>query len=215
MISFIDCYIQSPVNHCVNQFIQRSNIPCTYHAPSQFGTNSLKSEKTPNAYVILGSAAHVTEMKSWQANLIEFIIPKLESGIPVLGICYGHQLIAHHYGSNVAYTDIEKTHYKEARKISISKDFWNYKSNHTFSLAYAHSQIVTKLSDQFEQLADSHRFQNEIIKHKSLPFYGLQAHPEASRDFLINDANIKINQDKILNNGHEFIMNFYNDAISL
>jgi GMP synthase (glutamine-hydrolysing) len=215
MISFIDCYIQSPVNHCVNQFIQRSRIPSTYHMPAQFGTKSLLLEQTPTAYVILGSSAHVTEFNSWQEELIDFIIPKLEQGIPVLGICYGHQLIAHHYGSIIDFTDKEKTHFKEARKLNLSQSFWNYSQKSSIELGYAHSQIITKLSDHFDNLASSTRFENEIIRHKTLPFFGLQAHPEASREFLSNDANVHGNQDKILNDGFEFIMNFYNFSKSL
>lgn len=215
MISFIDCYIQSPVNHCVNQFIQKSRIPSTYHMPAQFGTKSLLLEQTPTAYVILGSAAHVTEFNPWQEDLIEFIIPKLEQGTPVLGICYGHQLIAHHYGSTVEYSDKEHTHFKEARQLKITQEFWKYTNKSSIELGYAHSQIITNLSDQFDNLASSLRFENEIIRHKSLPFFGLQAHPEASIDFLANEANVVDNRERIINDGHNFLMNFYNFSKSL
>lgn len=209
MISFIDCYIESPVNHSVNHFVQNSAIPSTYHMISQFGFESLLQETAPNAYIILGSAAYVSENRSWQKELLNFIIPKLESGVPVLGICYGHQLIASHYGSKVEFNTPKRTSYNEAREITVKKPFWKYNQGDTITLPYAHSQVITELHADFESLANSSRFENEIIRHKSLPFYGTQSHPEASLKFLKEDSSITTNFEPLLKDGMDFIKGFY------
>lgn len=208
MIAFIDCYINDPVNNCVNQFVEGTSIPATYHIASKFGTESLKSIKDPKCFVILGSAAHVTENNAWQSELLDFIIPKLESGIPVLGICYGHQLIAHYYGCDVGYIDEKETNYTELREVRLNKQLADLRPQ-TLHLSYAHSQIVKTLSDQFEELGASSLFNNEIIKHKTLPFVGTQAHPEASLDFLKNKVNAGDLLDKSLSDGQKFIKSFY------
>jgi GMP synthase-like glutamine amidotransferase len=208
MISFIDCYINDPVNNCVNQFVENTGIAATYHIASKFGTESLKSSKDPKCYVILGSAAHVTENNNWQKELLEFIIPKLESGIPVLGICYGHQLIAHYYGCEVGYIDEKETNYTELREVSLDHQIWDLKPQ-ILHLSYAHSQLVRSLSDQFEELGHSKLFRNEIIKHKTLPFFGTQSHPEASLDFLKNKVQAGDLLEKSLSDGLKFIKSFY------
>ncbi len=193
--------------------MESTKIPATYHMPSQFGIESLKSVGKPTAYIILGSAAHVTEKPDWQKPLLDFIIPQLKSGIPVLGICYGHQLMAHFFKSTIAFTDSVGTHFKEARQIHLKEELWGHNK---FKLGYAHAQYVQKLGDELMELGRSDRFPNEIIKHKSLPFYGTQAHPEASKEFLIKDANMAEKEVSVtLTEGLSFLKGFYHFAKSI
>ncbi len=208
MLAFIDCYLESPANHCVNRFIEQTKIPATYHIPSKFGQTSLENLNEATAYIILGSATHVTDRPDWQSPLADFIDQKLQEGFPVLGICYGHQLMAHYYGCELDFIFEDKKVLKEARKINIKTPFWNY-STGTIELPYAHGQIISKLSDQFEELAYS-QYPNEIIRHRTLPFYGIQAHPEASLNFLKTQTHIEEqNINTVLTYGLEFLKSFY------
>lgn len=209
MIAFIDCYIDTPVFNCVNQFTENTCIPSTYHVASKFGTASLKVIKDPKCYVILGSAAHVTQNLPWQQELLDFIIPKLESGIPVLGICYGHQLMASYYGCDVGFIDQDETHYKELREVQLLKNLGNQEIQ-KLHFAYAHSQIVKSITNDFDVLGSSHRFPYEILKHKKLPLVSTQAHPEASRDYLKDELKVGEYLEKTLKDGQSFILNFYN-----
>ena len=212
MIAFIDCYINSPVYNCVNQFVDVTGIPASYHIPSKFGVDSLKEISNPDCYIILGSAAHVGENSPWQKELLNFIIPKLESGIPVLGICYGHQLIADYFGSEIGYINSNQDHFDEIRTVSITdKDFLSklaLKKN-DFNFAFAHSQVIQKLDPCFKSVAKSRLSSNEIIQHKTLPFVGIQAHPEASKSYLQNDLKVGESLPTILEDGQSFIRQFY------
>ena len=208
-ISFIDCYSETPVITCFNDFITRTKCISTYHMASQFGLKSLEVEPTPKAYVILGSASHVNQRLPWHKDLAIFIDQKLKLGIPVLGICFGHQLMADFYGCNVGYIDEKETSYKEAREIYLTDECYGIKKDSKLTLAYCHSQIVIELSKDFKELAYSNLFNNEIIKHNTLPFIGTQAHPEASMNFLNNETNASDELKKIAkSDGDKYLDHF-------
>lgn len=208
MIAFIDCFIETPVHHCFNQFVQDTQIAATYHMVSHYGLDSLEmvAEKT-KAYIILGSASNVDHQLSWHKPLANFVDKKLSEGIPVLGICFGHQLMADFYGCKVDYLCANKTHFKEIREIKFQKDFSRYRHQEVIKLAYAHEQAVIELNDQFEVLAGSERSPFEVIKHKSLPYISTQAHPEASFKFISETLNSKDDRGSI-KAGQRFLLSF-------
>ncbi|MEW6678928.1 MAG: glutamine amidotransferase [Pseudomonadota bacterium] len=57
--------------------------------------------------IITGSHAMVTECPAWSEALAEWLRQAVPTGLPVLGICYGHQLLAHALGGEVADLDPE------------------------------------------------------------------------------------------------------------
>lgn len=181
--------------------------------PTKFGFDSLHQSQA-TGYVILGSASHVTENLQWHKDLLEFIIPKIESGMPTLGICFGHQLIAHHYGADVGYISEDAHQRKEARLIQFTTDELGFRENDKIELGYAHGQIVKSLPSNFSTFLKSDEFEFEGIKHNKFPYWGVQAHPEASINFLINDAQVK-DESKlktIEQNGHKLIQSFVTNA---
>ncbi|RLE24999.1 MAG: glutamine amidotransferase [Acidobacteria bacterium] len=52
--------------------------------------------------VITGSPAMVTQRLDWSEATAEWLRRAVPSGLPILGICYGHQLLAHALGGRVA-----------------------------------------------------------------------------------------------------------------
>jgi GMP synthase (glutamine-hydrolysing) len=53
--------------------------------------------------VISGSAAMVTRREAWSEYTADWLRQSVQSGVPILGICYGHQLLAQALGGRVDY----------------------------------------------------------------------------------------------------------------
>jgi len=100
----------------------------------------------------------------------------LDLGIPVLGLCYGHQLIAYLLGGEVkrgarqeygiAYVTIDKP-------IDILKGL-----NRTEKVWMSHGDTVQRLNEDFEVLAHTENCPIAAFRHREKPIYGLQWHPE-------------------------------------
>jgi GMP synthase (glutamine-hydrolysing) len=100
----------------------------------------------------------------------------LDLGIPVLGLCYGHQLLAHlfqgcvkavkkqEYG--VTYVTVENP-VGVLRNLDQRQKVW-----------MSHGDTVYKLSEEFEVLANTSSCPIAAYRHKSQLIYGLQWHPE-------------------------------------
>jgi GMP synthase (glutamine-hydrolysing) len=54
------------------------------------------------AIVVTGSSAMVSAREPWSERAAKWLGAAVESDVPVLGICYGHQLLAHALGGTVA-----------------------------------------------------------------------------------------------------------------
>lgn len=53
--------------------------------------------------IVTGSGAMVTDRHAWSERTADWLREGLDTRLPVFGICYGHQLIAHAFGGQVDY----------------------------------------------------------------------------------------------------------------
>ena len=63
----------------------------------------LPGPETLAGVVITGSHAMVSDREAWSEALVPWLARLVAQGTPVLGICYGHQLLAHALGGEVGY----------------------------------------------------------------------------------------------------------------
>lgn len=99
-----------------------------------------------------------------------------EIKLPLLGICYGHQMIAHTFGGKV-----EKGESAEygTGDIEIDNDDTIFKGVPKKIKAWvSHFDQVTKLPNGFVKLAHSEACPIEAMRHKERPIFGVQFHPE-------------------------------------
>ncbi len=99
--------------------------------------------------------------------------------IPILGICLGHQSIAQYFGSTISHATTI-LHGKTSR-VHHDDDLIFNGIPSTFNATRYHSLAIQKESLTHDLVAIAKTDDDEImaIKHKSLPIYGIQFHPEA------------------------------------
>ena len=72
-----------------------------FHVVDAIGGDPLPDPSGVDGLIISGSACSVTERPDWSVRSGKWVGSVIESMIPVLGICYGHQLIADAFGGSV------------------------------------------------------------------------------------------------------------------
>jgi len=100
----------------------------------------------------------------------------INSGMPVLGICAGHQFMSTHLGGKAGPSKVP-----EFGKTMVTVDDEDdiFKGLPTEFVAWeSHNDEVTALPPDFVALAHSDNCQIQAMKHTTKPLYGLQFHPE-------------------------------------
>lgn len=115
------------------------------------------------------------------ASVYETRAPKikkeiLDLGLPILGLCYGHQLIAQIVGGKVEKAENREygvSYVTVDKPVGVLKEMeWKEK------VWMSHGDTVFALPSEFEVLAHTENCPVAAFRHKEKPIYGLQWHPE-------------------------------------
>jgi len=140
--------------------------------------------------VISGSHAMVTEHPDWSQRTAEWLVEAALKQIPILGICYGHQLLAYALGGEVGdnpngceFGTVEVNLNENALGDKLFGDF------STPILAHvSHTQSVLRLPDKARLLASSDVDKNQafVVGNSA---WGVQFHPEFDAEIVIEYIN--------------------------
>jgi GMP synthase (glutamine-hydrolysing) len=135
-------------------------------------------EKIENAerIVLAGGPSSVSADRD---SLTRIVAEKVEAGelnVPILGICYGHQMIADVWGGKV---EKGKSAEYGVSEITVDDEDIILKGlPRKFKAWVSHFDEVKELPEGFEALAHSETCGIEAMRHKEKPIFAVQFHPE-------------------------------------
>lgn len=126
-----------------------------------------------DAVIVTGSRASVYWNETWIDPLVEFVAEAAESGVPILGVCYGHQVLASALGGRVAGMDEFELGYNEIQQVNDDPLFSGIDPR--FTAFTTHGDHVVDLPPGSTLLA-----KNEYAIHgfRVGNAWGVQFHPE-------------------------------------
>lgn len=135
------------------------------------GIDSIKA-KNPKGLILSGGPASVYEKDSYKPDSAIFSL-----NIPILGICYGMQYIAHFFKGKVAPTNAHE--YGKAKLNITQNDNKLFEGIKQDSIVWmSHSDRVELLPEGFIELANSQNSHFCAIGNIKDRIYGVQFHPE-------------------------------------
>ncbi|MDO5713292.1 MAG: glutamine-hydrolyzing GMP synthase [Tissierellia bacterium] len=128
-------------------------------------------EKKPEGIIFTGGADSV-----YDENPPRISTEIYDLGIPILGICYGMQLIASDLGGKVELGDA-KEFGKTKTQLDIDSPFFK-ELMETNQVWMSHHDMVTKLPEEFETIASTDLSVHAAMANHKKHIYGVQFHPE-------------------------------------
>ena len=156
-------------NQLVARRVREANVYCEIYS---YKTELSKiKEMNPKGIILTGGPSSVYEENAATCSEELFKL-----GIPVLGLCYGAQLMSHVLGGKV-----EKAEHREYGKTETCFDT----SSKLFAgipeksvVWMSHFDYISKLGDGFKSIAHTASTANAAIENVEAGLYGIQFHPE-------------------------------------
>ncbi|MBF0589458.1 MAG: glutamine-hydrolyzing GMP synthase [Magnetococcales bacterium] len=103
-------------------------------------------------------------------------------GLPILGICYGMQLMAHHLGGEVEGSDRREYGHALIRQsgVDLKVPFSAFFNESQHNVWMSHGDHVVNLPEGFEVVASSDNAPVVAMQHRARQLYGVQFHPEVN-----------------------------------
>ena len=176
-----------------NQLIARRVRECNVYSevvPYDISLEKIK-EKDPKGIIFTGGPASVYGEDSPKCDKGIF-----ELGIPVLGICYGMQLMTHFLGGTVSRADKREYGTTEVQIDNTSSLFQGFSNTNGFLMS--HTDFVANVPEGFKNIGHTSSCPNAAMENPEKKLYGIQFHPEVNnsvngtlviKNFLYNICN--------------------------
>ena len=166
------------------------NKGCSFTWVKPYNGDKIQSNNA-DAWIITGSPHSVYDGTDWMVDIEEEMKNIQSSHIPVLGICFGHQLIAKSFGGKV---ELNPNGWElGAYPVQITaagKKSQLFSGIENYAIVYeSHQDSVTILPENAIEFARNNKGNQAFIIHDY--FYGVQFHPEFSWEVIKMYASIR------------------------
>jgi len=165
----------SQVTQLIARRLRELRVYCEIHPFSKIN-DALIRNINPKAIILSGGPASVLDEDAPRppSNIFDL-------GIPILGICYGQQIMVKMLGGTVTSgngtAEFGKSFLKfKNRKINFLQNL--FKDNLDEEVWMSHGDNVSKIPENFEVYAESENAPFAIIGNEQKHFYAVQFHPE-------------------------------------
>ena len=145
-----------------------------------------------DAWLITGSRHGVYDRLAWMAPLGELIRAAMETSVPVVGICFGHQIVADALGGTVEKSAKGWGVGIHSYLVSDRPD-WLKPDADTFAINAVHQDQVVVLPEGARVLAHSDFCPNAMIAYGDRAFT-IQGHPEFENAFARDLIDTRLSQ---------------------
>jgi GMP synthase (glutamine-hydrolysing) len=173
-ILVVDCYVDGDGVANYRRIIQ--DRPLEFWRPAD--TPRLPNVQDFSGLLITGSAACVTAPEPWMDSAVDLILDAKVAGVPILAICFGHQILAHAmFGSGtvrksatpeVGWVQINQTTEADPIFDGIDPSFTTFMSH------FDEVQVRPGMT----VLATTERCEVAAYRVDNLPIWGFQFHAE-------------------------------------
>lgn len=165
----------SQVTQLIARRVREAKVYCEIHPYNKINQQFLNNF-APKAIILSGGPSSITEGHSPRIGMEVF-----EYGIPVLGICYGQQLMCGLLGGEVISSD-----HREFGRATVTTKIdspllsgvWKKGGQHQVWMS--HGDRVESLPEGFHVIATSDGAPFAAIANEEKNFYGVQFHPEVT-----------------------------------
>ncbi len=135
------------------------------------------------AVLITGSPSGVYDSTPWMDPLRKFVREAFATGTPMVGVCFGHQVIADALGGDVRKSEKGWGVGRHTYEI-VDRRPWMTDAADTISLSVSHQDQVITPPAGAVTLARSVHTDHAMLAYEGAPVISIQGHPEFSDTFV-------------------------------
>jgi len=162
----------SQVTQLIARRVREAHVYCELH-PYDMPLDDIKAFN-PKGIILSGGPNSVYD-SDYQADTGLF-----DLGVPVLGICYGMQFMAHHLGGEVQAGNQREFGYAQVRTEEGDLTRGIEDAPHTLDVWMSHGDKVFRLPQGFRITGHTPSCPVAIMENSAKRFYGIQFHPEVT-----------------------------------
>lgn len=192
VVDALEGHLGGPVARKLSEDL-RGYGPITVVSAREGGSRALidaVQRQQVDAVVLSGSFAGAYEPDAWISELASAIRAVADDGqIPLLGVCFGHQMLAHALGGEVRAFPPSR---RDAVAVRVLVDDPLFEGlPRPFLAAVAHQDHVVRLPEGFQVLAEADHCGVMAIRHRTRPLWGVQFHPDIDAEVLDIEASVR------------------------